>query len=95
MITTLKQELYTVLTSKTFNPNSDTLWYSFKSAITPILETMVNTDGIADYEIRRSENTQKGTMSAVIRLVPIEAVEDFEITISLENSLEETGTILE
>ena len=95
LITTLKQELYTVLTSKTFNPNSDTLWYSFKSAITPVLETMVNTDGIADYEIRRSENTQKGTMSAIIRLVPIEAVEDFEITISLENSLEETGTILE
>lgn len=95
LITTLKKELYVILTSKTFNPNSDTLWYSFKSSVTPILETMVSTDGIADYDIVRVENAQKGTMSAVIRLVPIEAVEDFEITISLEDSLEETATILE
>jgi len=95
LIITIKKELYDILTSKTFNPNSDTLWFSFKSAITPLLETMVSNDGILDYDIVRTTVAQKGTMAATIRIVPIEAVEDFEITISLENSLEETNTILE
>ena len=95
LIITIKKELYDILTSKTFNPNSDTLWFSFKSAITPLLETMVSNDGILDYDIIRTTIAQKGTMAATLRIVPIEAVEDFEITISLENSLEETNTILE
>lgn len=95
LIITIKKELYNILTSKTFNPNSDTLWFSFKSAITPLLDTMVSNDGILDYDIIRTTVAQKGTMAATLRIVPIEAVEDFEITISLENSLEETNTILE
>ena len=42
--------------------------------------------GIDEYEIIKVATTQKATLKARIRIVPIEAVEDFDITIELADS---------
>ena len=54
----------------------------------PILEKMKADQGIQDYEFVKIENAPKATLKAQIRIVPIEAVEDFEIDVTLEDSLD-------
>ena len=44
---------------------------------------MQTNEGIAGYEIKRKKSSKKATLTAVIRIYPIEAVEDFEITLEL------------
>jgi hypothetical protein len=48
--------------------------------------------GIKGYKITKVMNNQKALLTANIRIVPIEAVEDFDISIYLEDSI--TGIIL-
>ena len=43
--------------------------------------------GISDYKIVKVKSAQKALLTAKIRIVPIEAVEDFDISITLEDSL--------
>lgn len=91
LCTTLKKALYQICRRLTFNPNSHVLWIDFCNAIRPTLENMKADQGIADYDIVQVATNQKGTLKARVRIVPIEAVEDFDIEIRLENSLGETG----
>lgn len=49
---------------------------------------MLANQGISNYKIVKIKSTQKAELKARIRIVPIEAVEDFDITVSLEDSLE-------
>ena len=47
--------------------------------------------GIRDYKILKVPNDNtKATLKAKIRIIPIEAVEDFDLEISLEDSFGET-----
>jgi hypothetical protein len=48
--------------------------------------------GIADYKFIKVASNRKAFLSAIVRIVPIEAVEDFDISIYLEDSL--AGTIV-
>lgn len=91
LCTTLKKELYVDCKRLTFNPNSDKLWFDFCSLIRPTLESLKANQGIRDYRILRVDNKIKGRFDAIIRLIPIEAVEDFEITITLEDNFESTS----
>jgi hypothetical protein len=43
--------------------------------------------GIRGYKLTRVINDKKALLTAKIRIVPIEAVEDFDISIYLEDSL--------
>jgi hypothetical protein len=43
--------------------------------------------GIRGYKISKIVDSPKATLKAKIRIVPIEAVEDFDISITLEDSL--------
>ena len=67
--------------------NSDLLWINFVNAIKPTLESMRADYGIKGYKIIKKADNSKAMLKAIIRIVPIEAVEDFDITISLEESL--------
>ena len=87
LCTTIKKQLYTACRKFTFDPNSDLLWVNFVNAIKPTLEAMRADYGIKGYKIIRKADNTKAILKAVIRIVPIEAVEDFDITISLEESL--------
>lgn len=84
---TIKKQLYLNCRKFTFEPNSDVLWINFTNAIEPLLEKMKANQGIEDYKVIKVKTSQKATFSAIIRIVPIEAVEDFDLTVTLEDSI--------
>ena len=84
---TLKQVLYEATRQFTFEPNSDLLWINFVNAIKPTLEAMKADQGISGYKISRVATDKKALLVAKVRIVPIEAVEEFDIRIYLEDSL--------
>ena len=47
---------------------------------------MATGNGINGYKIIRAKTDKKATIKAIIRIYPIEAVEDFDITIELADS---------
>lgn len=87
LCTTLKQVIWEASRRFTFDPNSDVLWINFVNAIRPTLERMKGDQGIAGYRISKVETTEKAVLKAIIRIVPIEAVEDFDISIYLEDNV--------
>ena len=91
LCSTIKKQLYVACRSFTFDPNSDTLWVNFKNAITPTLEAMKADQGIRDYKVLKVYTDKKATLKAKIRIIPIEAVEDFDLEVSLEDSFGETA----
>ena len=93
--TTLKKQLYVACRRFTFDPNSDTLWFNFVNAITPTLNAMKADQGIRDYKIVKVFTDKKATLKAKIRIIPIEAVEDFDITVSLEDSFGDVSVTAE
>lgn len=95
LCTTIKKQLYVACRRFTFDPNSDTLWFNFVNAIKPTLEAMKADQGIRDYKVLKvvENNPKKATLKAKIRIIPIEAVEDFEIEVSLEDSFGETNAV--
>lgn len=88
LCTTLKQVIWEASRRFTFDPNSDVLWINFVNAVRPTLERMKGDQGIAGYRISKVETTEKAVLKAIIRIVPIEAVEDFDISIYLEDNVE-------
>lgn len=94
LCTTIKKQVYVTCRRLTFDPNSNILWINFRSLLTPMLEQMKADQGIRDYEFIRNDTNRKdrkALLSAKIRIVPIEAVEDFEIDLCLEDSLSEVA----
>lgn len=89
LCTTIKKQVYITCRRLTFDPNSNILWINFRSLLSPILEQMKADQGIRDYEFVRDFTDRKALLKARIRIVPIEAVEDFEIGLYLEDSLED------
>lgn len=85
---TLKKIVYRASRKYTFEPNSDALWFAFCNAITPTLDKMTNNQGIRGYNIVRVPTNKKALLVARIIISPIEAVEDFDITIELSDSVE-------
>ena len=90
LCTTIKKQLYVACRRFTFDPNSDTLWFNFVNAIKPTLEMMKSDQGIRDYKIVKEFTDKKATLKAKIRIIPIEAVEDFDLEVRLEDSFGET-----
>jgi len=87
LCTTIKKDVYVACRRFTFDPNSDLLWVNFCNAIRPTLEKMKSDQGISDYKFVKVKSSQKALLTAKIRIVPIEAVEDFDIKLYLEDSI--------
>lgn len=85
---TLKKVMYRAARKYTFEPNSDVLWTNFVNAITPTLEEMKSGQGIRGYKITQETTNEKATLKARVRIIPIEAVEDFDLTVELTDSIE-------
>lgn len=94
LCTTIKKQLYVSCRRFTFDPNSDVLWINFKNSITPMLDRMKADQGIRDYKIEKVYTDKKATLKAKIRIVPIEAVEDFLLEVSLEDAIGETAVTI-
>lgn len=88
LCTTIKKQLYVVCRQLTFDPNSDLLWNKLVDSVTPMLERMKNDQGIRDYRLYKIPTPEKATLQIRLHIVPIEAVEDFDINFFLEDSIE-------
>lgn len=86
----LKKQLYQAARSCQFEQNTDVLWVNFTSQVNTLLEEMKQGYGIAGYRWYREETTERAKVSAILRIVPLEAVEDFDLTIELADALEVT-----
>ena len=86
----IKKTLYRAARRFSFEPNSDALWVNFKGAITPLLEDMKANQGIKGYQVIKVNSNKKALLVARIKIVPIEAVEDFDLTVELADSIEVT-----
>lgn len=84
----VKKTVYRACRRFTFEPNTDTLWVRFCNEITPLLEKMKSDQGLRGYKLIQEQTSKKATLKAVIRIIPVEAVEDFDITIELSDSIE-------
>jgi len=78
---------YNAANKYTFEQNNEVLWTNFTSYILPTLDRMSTGNGILDYKIARVPTTKKARLCAKISLIPIEAVEDFDITIELTDEI--------
>lgn len=85
----IKKVTYRTARRLTFEQNSDILWVNFKAGITPTLDRMVNGYGLSGYKFQRDyENehaNEKATLCAKIIIYPVYPVEDFYITVVLED----------
>ena len=86
LVNDIKKVVYQTSKELTFELNNDVTWLKFKSKIEPTLDKMTTGNGINGYKIIRAKTDKKATIKAIIRIYPIEAVEDFDITIELADS---------
>lgn len=95
---TLKKVIYEACRKYTFDQNNDVLWTNFVNAIRPTLEKMKADEGVYGYKIAKIPAVDsvgkriKGMLKSRIRIVPMEAVEDFDIGVTLEDSI--SGTVV-
>lgn len=91
LVSDIKKLAYTTAKGLVFEQNSDVLWINFKAGIAPLLEQMKSGYGISNYKIIRAttkyngEALGKGELAAVIRVTPLYATEDWEITLVMED----------
>ena len=79
-----------------FEQNTDVLWVNFTSSVNSLLEQMKSSYGIVGYRWKRdSANEQRGELRAILQVTPIEAVEDFTVTVELKDSLDNNVQIAE
>ena len=94
LCTTIKKRVYLACKKFQFDPNSAILWINFKNEIEPTLLAMQQDQGLKDFDFIKVISAKKALMSAIIRIVPIEAVEDFDISLTLEDSITGNGAVL-
>lgn len=85
LIAEIKKRCYSAAEQYMFEQNSDVLWINFKSKIMPLLDQMSTSYGISGYKIIKEQTDNRTQLKATIRVYPIYAVEDFDITVVLTN----------
>lgn len=83
----LAKQLYVSAKSILFEQNTDRLWFNFRAQLVAILDNMKTGQGISGYDVIKLRATERGQVRALIRIVPIEAVEEVDLTIELSDSL--------
>lgn len=79
----IHKTLYSAALRSTFEPNDDVTWINFKTMCSGTLDRMTSGRGLNWYRWRREKVTDKATIKAILTISPIEAVENFDLTIFL------------
>lgn len=87
-VNAIKKSLYTAARKYVFEQNSETLWINFTGQVTPLLNKMKANQGLYDYKFTKLPTTAKARLCANLKIIPIDAVEDFDLTLELTDSLE-------
>lgn len=85
MASDIKKLVYETAKRYTFEQNSDILWINFKSSITQLLDRMKSGYALDDYKIKKGVTKEKAKLVATITIIPIYPVEDFDITLIVED----------
>lgn len=85
MVSDVKKTAYIAAKTLMFEQNSDVLWINFLARVTPLLDKLKSGQGLSDYKVIKNPTTEKAKLKATIKLFPIYAVEEFEITIELSD----------
>lgn len=88
----LKKRLYRSAKQYMFEQNTDRLWFNFKSGIEEFLNNALTNEGIDGYKIYKLDPKERAQIRALVRIVPIEAVEKFDLTVELTDNLESVVT---
>lgn len=83
----LAKQLYVSAKSILFEQNTDRLWFNFKAQLVAILDNMKTGQGISGYKVIKLQATERGQLRALIRIVPIDALEEVDLTIELSDTL--------
>ena len=85
----IKKALYRAARRCQFEQNTDVLWVNFTSQVNVLLEQMKSSAGIVGYRwTRNTAEELRGEVRATLKVIPIEGVEDFPLTVELNDSLE-------
>jgi len=79
----IKKTLYEASIRSTFEPNDDVTWINFKAMCSGLLDRMTSGRGLNWYRWRRVPTKKKATIEAILTISPIEAVENFDLTVML------------
>jgi len=83
MISDIKKTLLSAARSLLFDQDTEVLWASFRSMVTPLLDRMSTGNGLSGYTITRTTSKKKNTVSALVTIYTIYDVEGFDITVSI------------
>ena len=86
-VNAIKKTLYNASRAYVFEQNTDVLFINFKNYLTPLLERMKNGGGLMGYSFVKVATTAKARLRARLTIIPVEAVEDFEIDVYLVDDL--------
>lgn len=96
LVSDIKKEVYRVARKLTFEQNSDVLWVNFKAEMSPLLERMAHGYGINGYRLQLDTEhprfNERATLCVKIIISPVEAVEDFYVTVVMQDSVDATVT---
>lgn len=90
----IKKTLYAAAREFTFEQNGDILWVNFSARIRPLLDKALSGNGIKGYKLIKEESNKRGRLKARVKIVPIEAVEDFFLELELVDSIETVSETL-
>lgn len=85
MICDIVKRAYNAAINNTFESNNDITWTNYKLEIQTLLDRMVASGKLASYKLVRKATTDRAKIACIIRLVPNEPVEDFDIYVDLQN----------
>lgn len=89
LVSDIKKEVYRTSRKLTFEQNNDVLWVNFKSEIAPLLDRMLHGYGISSYKLqldtKHPRYGEKATLCVKIIISPIEPVEDFYVSIVMQD----------
>lgn len=86
-INAIKKVMYDAGRTFVFEQNTEVLWINFKNYITPLLDRMQNSDGLLGYTFVKVATDAKARLKAKLTVIPVEAVEDFDLDVYLVDDL--------
>lgn len=85
MVNDIKKVAFTTANECMFEQNSTVLWLKFKSGVMTFLDLLKTGQGIKNYKIIQGTTDQKAKLVAIIKIYPIYAVKDFDITVLISD----------
>ena len=88
LVCDIKKRMYKTSRKYTFEQNDDILWANFSSDINELLDQALSGRGIRGSRLTPIPTDIKGRLKAHLVIIPVEAAEDFDLTLEMADSLD-------